>query len=401
MSSKKTKVLVIGEAFFPEEFIINDLVKEWLNEDFEIEVLTRTPSYPYGKPYNGYKNKLYQKEYFGDILIHRIPIIPGYQKSNLIKLLNYFTFVFFASLVALKIGKRFDKVFVYQTGPLTLAIPANLIKIFYKKKVIIWTQDLWPDTVYAFGFKESFFLKKFLDGLVSFVYNNTDLILVSCSGFESKIQKYLKKDIKIEWVPNWPLIEFKSARKTQLPGKINFTFAGNIGKVQNLDNVLKGFRCVAKDNDDVWLNIVGDGSNLEDLKLLVKQQEIPNVNFMGRKPLGEMPEIYNSTDFLIISLIESPLFRLMIPSKFQTYISYSKPIFAVMEGEVPNLVDKYKIGLNSKPNDLKGIDQTFRKFISLTKQEINDMGNNCDDVLNNYFSREVNVKKMVNCLNQV
>ena len=59
MNSKKA--LVLGEAFYPEDFIINDLVKDWEKDGYKFEVLTRTPSYPFGKVYKGYKNKIYQK----------------------------------------------------------------------------------------------------------------------------------------------------------------------------------------------------------------------------------------------------------------------------------------------------------------------------------------------------
>ena len=55
---KRKKVLVLGEAFYPEDFLINDLVKEWEKDGYQFEVLTRAPSYPFGKVYAGYKNKV-------------------------------------------------------------------------------------------------------------------------------------------------------------------------------------------------------------------------------------------------------------------------------------------------------------------------------------------------------
>lgn len=149
---KKKKALVIGEAFYPEDFLINDLVQEWEKRQYEFEVLTRTPSYPFGKIYKGYKNKIYQTTYFNTIKIHRFPVIQGYEKSLLIKILNYFSFVFWSFWVILFIGHRFDRVFIYQTGPLTLATAGIVLKKVYKAKVTIWTQDLWPETVYAYGF---------------------------------------------------------------------------------------------------------------------------------------------------------------------------------------------------------------------------------------------------------
>lgn len=61
---KRKKVLVLGEAFYPEDFLINDLVREWEKDGYQFEVLTRAPSYPFGKVYEGYKNKIYQTTCF-------------------------------------------------------------------------------------------------------------------------------------------------------------------------------------------------------------------------------------------------------------------------------------------------------------------------------------------------
>lgn len=107
---KAKKTLVLGEAFYPEDFLINDLVREWEKDGYQFEVLTRTPSYPFGKVYEGYKNKIYQTTYFNTIKVHRFPVMQGYERSTLIKVLNYFSFVFWSFWVVLFIGRRFEQV---------------------------------------------------------------------------------------------------------------------------------------------------------------------------------------------------------------------------------------------------------------------------------------------------
>lgn len=392
MSSKK--VLIIGEAFYPEDFIINDLAKEWSNQGYHVEVLTRNPSYPFGKVYSDYRNKIYQKTFFEEIPVHRVMVLPGYQKSKVIKILNYLSFVFFASIVATLIGRKFDKIFVYQTGPLTVALPGNLIKLLYGKSLTIWTQDLWPDTVYAYGFKRSKILEKGLDGLVSFVYNNSDIIAVSCSGFSSKVSCYLKIDKPISWVPNWPIINSEPNEPMHLPGKFNFTFAGNIGKVQNLDKVLLGFKSITNNYPDAWLNLVGDGSALEDLKALVQKEEIKNINFVGRKPLEQMPDYFAGSDVLLISLVDSPIYEIMIPSKFQTYLNYQKPIFGIMKGEVPQLISGFGLGLCANPDDIIQISLRFEEFLTLSEMTINQMGKASKELLGSTFERKKNINQL-------
>lgn len=85
---------------------------------------------------------------------------------------------------------------------------------------------------------------------------------------------------------------------------------------------------------DVWLNIIGYGSYLSELRSFVEWEGIPNVNFTGCKPLEEMSDYYEASDVLIISLKNVPLYEIMIPSKFQAYLTIRKPMFAIFNGEV-------------------------------------------------------------------
>lgn len=391
---KEKRLLVLGEAFYPEDFLINDLVREWEQEGQPVEVLTRAPSYPFGKIYKGYQNKIYQTTFFNTIKVHRFLVMQGYERSLLIKVLNYFSFVFWSICVILFIGRRFDRVFIYQTGPLTLATAGILMKKIFSSKVFIWTQDLWPETVYAYGFKKTKILSFCLDHFVKWIYKNCDDILVSCEGFTERIKRYVpNKDIK--YVPNWSLLEYKPKGKVRLPGTYNFTFAGNIGKVQNLENVIRGFGFFVPNHPGVYLNIIGDGSFLNELKTIVEDEKIPNVNFAGRRPLAEMSDYYKASDALIISLKDMPLYETMIPSKFQAYLATGKPIYAIFNGEVRTMVEKYGIGIGASPTNIEDIAMGFSKFLKLTGLQKRKMADNAT-ALQKCFDRSRLIEKINN-----
>ena len=390
---KEKKALILSEVFYPEEFVINDLVNEWEMQGYQVEVLTRVPSYPFGKVYKGFKNKLYQTTYFNSVKIHRVPVIQGYQKSVIVKLANYFAFMFWTFWAILFIGKRYDRVFIFQSGPLTMATAGILMKKLFKTKVTIWTQDLWPDTVYAYGFKKTFFLSSCLDSFVRWIYKNCDSILVSCEGFIEKIHRYVS-DKEVVFIPNWSIMDYTPQGAVSLPGKFNFTFAGNIGKVQNLDNVVLGFGEFVKTHPHAWLNIIGNGSFLEELKLLIKQQAIPNVNCTGRIPMAEMADYYEASDVLIISLIDVPLYETMVPSKFQAYLAAGKPIFAIFNGEIRIMVEKYGLGLGAKPTDVRDIATGYAEFVHLSPEEFAAMINNCTKLHEEMYNREKIIEKL-------
>ncbi len=386
---KNNSVLIITERFYPEEFGINDLAQAWQHKGCDVAVLTQTPSYPFDKVYDGYKNKLFQRETWQGIKIYRVFSLMGYRKNVFLKVMNYFCFAFIASLVSLFIGKTYNKVFVYHIGPLTQAIPAVLIKKLFRAKFYIWTLDIWPDSVYAYGFKKRTLSGKLLDLFVKTVYKNCEAVFVSCKGFKQKIEKYVS-DVKIIFSPQWAPDDLNFDRVTtheSLNGGVNFTFAGNIGKLQNLESVIRGFALAVKSNDQIKLNLIGDGSNLENLIRLVKEENIRNVFFWGRRPLKEMPRWFLGSDVLIISLIDEPICSLTVPAKFQAYLASGKPIYCVMNGEVADLVINNKIGFVAQPNDIADIKAGFESFLTAPKHELQAFGSNVGILLNNEYDR--------------
>ena len=393
---KNNSVLIITERFYPEEFGINDLAQAWQTKGYEVAVLTQAPSYPFDKVYEGYKNKLFQRETWQGIRIYRVLSLMGYKKGVLLKVLNYLCFAFFASLVSLFIGKAYNMIFVYHIGPLTQAIPAVLIKKMFGNKFYIWTLDIWPDTVYAYGFKKKAISKKLLDWFVKTVYKNCETVFVSCRGFTHKIHRYVPK-IKILFSPQWAPDDLTFEDVTpheSLKGSFNFTFAGNIGKMQNLENVIRGFALAEKSNDQIKLNIIGDGSNLEALKNIVKEENIKNIHFWGRKPLKEMTQWFEGSNVLIISLIDKPIFSLTVPAKFQAYLASGKPIYCVMKGEVADLVINNKIGFVAQPDDINDIRSGFEKFLDTPKHELQAFGNNMKTLLNKEYDRNKIIQQM-------
>ena len=258
---KNNKILIVTEYFYPEEFKINEIAQEWKEKGYEVDVLTQNPTYPLGVIFDEYTNNWYSKSNYNGMNIYRVKAVTGYRKSLFKKLLKYFTFMFLGSIVSLKIGKKYDYIFGFDVGALTGMVPAVLLKKFYNKKVTLWIQDIWPDSVYAYGFKKRKFLEFILDGFVKFVYKNSSNFAVSGKGFIKRVKPYLEDNKEIKYLPNWadklnkelPSFEFTKEKK------VHFTFAGNIGKVQNLDNIIKAFSDLDSQYiDRVQLNIIGE-----------------------------------------------------------------------------------------------------------------------------------------------
>ncbi|WP_241761427.1 glycosyltransferase family 4 protein [Sulfurimonas gotlandica] len=376
------------ECFYPEEFKINDIALAWKNKGYEVDVLTLVPTYPLGVVFEGYENKFYQKDEYQDINIYRVKSVTGYRESLIKKLLKYFSFMFFGTIVAIFIGRKYDYIFGFNMSTLTGMVPAVTIKKLYGKPLTFWAQDIWPDSVYAYGFKKTKLLSFFLDKFVKFMYHNITSIAISGKGFEFKLKPYVKDDLEFHYLPNWAddldmsLESFEFCKDN----KVHFTFAGNIGKVQNLENIIKAFSLLPIEYQErTQLNIIGDGSNLEELKQISSSKH--NIVFHGKKPREEMAMYYKASDFLIVSLVDKPIFSVTVPAKTQTYISAKKPILAIINGETADIIKENNLGYCAHPNDVNEIKNIFIKSINLGEEEKLAFTKNCEYLTENIFNK--------------
>lgn len=385
------KILIVTEYFYPEEFKINEIALAWKEKGYEVDVLTQFPSYPAGEIFPEYTNKWYSHYTYHGINIYRIKAVTGYKKSLFKKLLKYFSFMTLGSIISLKIGKKYDYVFGFDIAALTGMVPAVILKKFYNKPVTLWIQDVWPDSVYAYGFKKTKTLSFFLDKFVRFVYRNSSNFAVSGKGFTEKIKLYTENNQEIKYLPNWAdglntdLEPFQFSKEN----KVHFTFAGNIGKVQNLDNIVQAFGSLESIYlDNAQLNIIGDGSHLESLKKLVDNSNYKNIIFWGRQPRENMYKYFQASNFLIVSLIDKPIFSLTVPAKTQTYIASNKPILAIINGDASDIVKDNNLGYTAHPDKMMEIKNIFMKAIDTGEDEHDAFTKNCQILTDTIFNKE-------------
>jgi glycosyltransferase involved in cell wall biosynthesis len=305
----------------------------------------------------------------------------------------------FGSIAAIFIGRRYDYVFGFNLGPLTDMLPAVVIRKLYKKPTMLWVQDVWPDSVYAYGFKKIKVLSAFLDVFVKFMYHNITAIAISSKGFESKLKPYIKKGLRFSYAPNWaddldidiaPIV----LSKTQ---KVHFTFAGNIGKVQNLENIINAFCLLPNEyQKKAQLNIIGDGSNLVNLKKLSNNN--PRIVFHGKQVREDMAKFYKASDFLIVSLIDESIFSVTVPAKIQSYIAAKKPILAIINGDTADIVKDNHLGLHVDPSNISLISKVFEKCIDMSKSKKNSFTVNNDKLSQTTFSKELIINDLTKIL---
>lgn len=386
---KNKKILIVAECFLPEEFKINDVALSWVAKGYSVDVLTLTPTYPLGKVFLGYKNRFFYKEILEGINIYRVRAVSGYRENFVKKLLRFLNFMCLGSFAAVLIGHKYDYIFGFNTGALTSMLPAVIASKMYRKPLMFWVQDVWPGSLYAFGFRKNKVSAYLLDGFVRFMHKNISSIAISGKGFEEKLRPYVRHNLNFHYLPNWadaldmnvPPVIF-----SQEPA-VQFTFAGNIGKQQNLENIINAFCLMpAKYQQQSQLNIIGDGPKLNELQVLSKDN--PRVVFHGKQKRESMSGFYKASDFLIVSLVDEPIFSVTVPSKTQTYIAARKPIIAIINGDTADLVNEYNLGPCAHPSDVFEISNLFQECVGLDVEQRLKFVSKNDYLLDVIFNRE-------------
>ena len=394
------KILIVTQYFWPENFKINDIALGLKNKGHIVEVLTCKPNYPSGKFINGYTFFNKKTEFWNSIKINRSNVIPRRSGKGLSLFLNYVSFSIFGSIRVLFIRSEFEKIIVFEPSPITVGIPAIIAKFKFKAPIYFWVQDLWPASLSAGGGIKNKYIIKVFDWLTRFIYKHSEKILVQSKAF---IPYILNQKVEIEKILYYPnttenFYKYLSPDKeltSLLPNGFKIMFAGNIGEAQSFDTILKAAKMLKDENVDVnWL-ILGDGR----MKNYVKNKIIEfglekNFLLLGSFPSDKMPEFFSCADLLLVSLKKDFIFSLTIPSKIQSYMACRKPILASLDGEGSKIIDEAKSGFTSNSEDYIGLKESVKKALSLSPDELYQLGINARNYYEKEFERDTLIDKL-------
>lgn len=397
------RVLLISQYFWPENFRINDIALGLTSKGYSVTVLTGIPNYPSGKFFRNYSIFNPKKEVIKDIKIHRVPIWPRRSGSGINLILNYLSFAISASLRIIKLKNNYDLIFTYQPSPITVAIPSYLAKRKFKIPIVFWCQDLWPHSVIDAGKMNNPKVITILNKFSKWVYKISDRILVQSKGFIDPILKQGGDLKKIKYVPN-TIEEHFSVKSINLkrPSIFTITFAGNIGKAQNLETLVKAIKIVKEKNIPFLVQILGDGREKQKILDLINELNVRDYfNFVGQIPSNEVPSYYQKSDALFVSLLRKPTFQTVIPNKVQSYLASGKPIIGCLSGEGKKIIEESKGGICVEAGEHKKLAEVLISFTKFSSDELMLMGANSKKYFDSNFSREKILNDLSGIFNEV
>lgn len=393
-------ILIVSQYFWPEEFRVNDLAIDLVKRGNKVTVLTGNPNYPKGDFFKGYGFKFVVENYQG-IEIYRMPIIPR-GKNSLTLVLNYLSFALTGSFFLLFHKAQYDKVFAINFSPITAVYPAIVYKKRQKKKLYLWVQDLWPESVSAAGKIKSNFVMGLLTKMVRHIYKNSDRVLLQSEAFISSVEEKGVTKKQMGYLPNWAEDLYSDNSKVlpakfenSIPKGFKVMFAGNIGEAQDFDSLLKAAEMTKQFPEIKWV-IVGDGRKKNWVEEEIVRLGLQETFFMlGRYPMEEIPSFFVHADIMLLSLKKENIFSLTIPSKVQSYMASGKPIIGILDGVGADLIGKADCGYVGGAGDYVALANNVCKAFRQEASVLIKMGENGKNYYNQNFSKKIIIDKLV------
>ena len=396
MEKPDMKILIVTQYFWPENFRINDLSVRLKGKGHKVTVLTGIPNYPNGHFFRGYGLFKNMRQDYHGVTVKRSPLIPRGNGGRFRLALNFLSFAFFASILSpFFCRSKFDLIFIYEPSPITVCLPALLLKKLKSAPVIFWMQDLWPESLSATGAVRSKKILKMVDMLVRFIYRGCDLILIQSRAFVEPIKCQGCDPNRTLYFPNsaeelyQPVtLEEDAFERTVMPEGFCVTFAGNIGAAQDFGTILKAAE-ILKDHKEINWVIIGDGRMLPWVKSqVIKRKLMQTVHLLGRHPIETMPRYFSLADALLVTLKKEPIFELTIPSKIQSYLACAKPIIAALQGEGARIIKEARAGLTCPAEDPEALAKAVLTLFNMPQSERQLMGMRGRTYFNLHFENE-------------
>ena len=383
------KILFLTDNFPPEVNAPATRTYEhcvkWIELGHKVTVITCFPNFPKGKVFEGYTNKLYQKENIDGITVIRVWSYITENNGFVKRIIDYISY----ALTSFLFGLFVKTDLIIATSPqFFTAVSGRILSFLKGKPWVMEVRDLWPDSIAAVGsMNKSSIPFRILKKIEHHLYLSASKIVVVTDSFK----KYVIKDHqitteKVGVFKNGVLISnFKKPKPNDvmtlkeslgLKNKIVISYLGTHGLSHGLKFILESISKIS--NPDLHFLFIGDGAEKQNLIKYSKTLHSKNFTFIESVTKSEIPLYIDISDYSLVNLKKSDEFKNVIPSKIFENIAMYKPILLGVEGESKKLIDDYEVGVCFEPENKESFLNAIKDIQKLDRESFKV---NCNKML--------------------
>ena len=407
------KILEMPPYYEPEQVasshLTNDLEKAYMDEGFDIEIITPTPSRGVTKDIQiKYRGKKYEEKYGGKIKIHRFAMFTE-GKNPLLRAVRYLL----CNVAYLYHGlwaKNIDVVFIGSTPPTQGAMAALLKKV--KKIPIIYSlHDVFPDSLVGTGLtRQGSRLWRIGRLIEDFTYRNADKIIVISDDIKRNIMAKRVPESKIEVIYNWvdenavrPVPPEKNTLFDELGlnrDDFHAVYAGNLGHSQNIEIILATAK-VLREYKDIKFIIFGTGGLERELRELADKLKLKNLLFFPLQPAERISKVYSLGNVSIVSC-QPGLGMSAMPSKTWSIMASGSAVLASFDkgSELQRIIGENRVGLFTPASDVDAFAGAILKMYHNSELCV-EFGRNGRRFILDNLTRDAGTSKYIEVINSV
>ncbi|MGE8512886.1 MAG: glycosyltransferase family 4 protein [Chryseobacterium culicis] len=320
------------------------------------------------------------------------------------RLKAFLKFMYKSSVLGLK-QKDIDLVIATST-PLTIGIPALILKWFKNKPFVFEVRDLWPEVPIQMGAIKNSWTIKTTRLLEKTIYKNASRVIALSPGMQDGVVKYIPKE-KTSMIPNMAKMDefWPRGKNDQLMEKLGLKIDsfkvvhfGSLGLANGAHSIIESAKLL-KNREDIEFLFVGGGSTENDLIEEVEKNNLKNVKFLGKFPMTDVSEIVNFSDVSVISFLDLPILYTNSPNKLFDSLSAGKPIIVNSAGWTKDIAEKYHCGYYVNPNHPEELVQKVL-YLKDNPDVVDKMGQNARKLAETVYDKSILCKKFVEVIEQ-
>lgn len=392
------KILMIGQHYYPDNFRINEISQELVRQGNKVDIITGLPDYATGKVPKEYRFFRRRRENYGGVQVTRVPVIAR-RTGSCWRALNYVSFMINSTAKMWSKKKDYDVIFCYQTSPVMMANAAIAAKRMTGKPLFLYCLDLWPESLKVWNVDESSILYRIMSVYSRHIYKNCDRIGVSSKSFTQYLVNVNQvQEDQVIYLPQHAEDKFPDIIGRYLEKEtIDFVFAGNVGSVQDIECVIRAVAEIKKPNP-IQVHILGDGSELENCKMLARDLNVENkVCFYGRLPREELAQYYLLADAFLLTLKGDNFVGNTMPGKLQEYMAIGKPVIAAVRGAAKEVIEEADCGIVVNPSDAGALASAMERLSKADRK----LGENGRKYYEENFTKKVFIDNLLSCLKEM
>jgi colanic acid biosynthesis glycosyl transferase WcaI len=354
------RILFLSDNFPPETNApatrTYEHTKRWVQAGHRVTVVTGVPNFPTGKVFDGYQNRLFQREWIDGIEVVRVWTYITANEGFLKRTLDYMSFMVSAVVAGIFLPK--PDVIVATSPQFFTAVAGHLLSRLKRRPFVFELRDLWPDSIVAVGAMQDLWLIRLLRRWEYRLYRGAARIVSVTHSFKTILSGNGVPADRIAVVSNGVDLQafLPGERPETLAGQLGLTakfivaYVGTLGMAHGLGALLRAAE-VLRERQDIAFVLVGTGAEKMALMEEAVRKGLNNVHFVGAVDKEKVKEYWRLADVALVLLRDSPLFSHVIPSKMFEAMGTARPIILGVRGESEAILKAAGAGIAIPPED--------------------------------------------------